>query len=101
MKQRLTTSISNSADSFATLLKQWRNQRGFSQLDLALASEVSQRHISFLESGRAKPPREMVLQLATVLQVPLRQQNTILPCKNCGLNVCFQQPKPLSITGNS
>ncbi|NJL61233.1 MAG: helix-turn-helix transcriptional regulator [Methylacidiphilales bacterium] len=72
------TSSSNATDSFATLLKQWRNQRGFSQLDLALASEVSQRHISFLESGRAKPSREMVLQLATVLEIPLRQQNLML-----------------------
>jgi transcriptional regulator with XRE-family HTH domain len=78
MKQPLTTFRSNSTDSFATLLKQWRNQRGFSQLDLALASEVSQRHISFLESGRAKPSREMVLQLATVLEIPLRQQNLLL-----------------------
>jgi transcriptional regulator with XRE-family HTH domain len=65
-------------DSFRTLLKHWRNQRGFSQLDLALTSQVSQRHISFLESGRAKPSREMVLQLATVLEIPLRQQNLML-----------------------
>jgi transcriptional regulator with XRE-family HTH domain len=65
-------------DSFSALLKQWRNQRGFSQLDLAITSQVSQRHISFLESGRAKPSREMVLQLATVLEIPLRQQNLIL-----------------------
>lgn len=65
-------------DSFATLLKQWRNQRGFSQLDLAITSQVSQRHISFLESGRAKPSRDMVLQLATVLEIPLRQQNLML-----------------------
>lgn len=65
-------------DSFRTLLKQWRNQRGLSQLDLAITSHVSQRHISFLESGRAKPSRDMVLQLATVLEVPLRQQNLML-----------------------
>ncbi len=64
--------------SFGMLLKQWRNQRGFSQLDLAVNSQVSQRHISFLESGRAKPSREMVLQLATVLEIPLRQQNLML-----------------------
>ena len=65
-------------DSFGTLLKQWRDRRSFSQLDLALSSEVSQRHISFLESGRAKPTQEMVLQLATVLEIPLRQQNLLL-----------------------
>lgn len=65
-------------DSFGTLLRQWRDLRNFSQLDLALSSEVSQRHISFLESGRAKPSQEMVLQLATVLEIPLRQQNLLL-----------------------
>ena len=59
-------------------MKQWRSQRGFSQLDLAVTSQVSQRHISFLESGRAKPSREMVLQLAEVLEIPLRQQNLML-----------------------
>jgi transcriptional regulator with XRE-family HTH domain len=63
---------------FGTLLKQWRNQRGISQLDLAVASQVSQRHISFLESGRAKPSRDMVLKLAMVLDIPLRQQNLML-----------------------
>jgi transcriptional regulator with XRE-family HTH domain len=66
------------SDPFGTLLKQWRNQRGISQLDLAVTSQVSQRHISFLESGRAKPSRDMVLQLATVLEIPLRQQNLML-----------------------
>jgi transcriptional regulator with XRE-family HTH domain len=65
-------------DSFGMLLKQWRDLRSFSQLDLALTSQVSQRHISFLESGRAKPSQEMVLQLATVLEIPLRQQNLML-----------------------
>jgi transcriptional regulator with XRE-family HTH domain len=65
-------------NSFGTLLKQWRSRRSFSQLDLALTSQVSQRHVSFLESGRAKPSQEMVLQLATVLEIPLRQQNLLL-----------------------
>jgi transcriptional regulator with XRE-family HTH domain len=66
------------SDSFGGLLKQWRDRRNFSQLDLALSSQVSQRHISFIESGRAKPSQEMVLQLATVLEIPLRQQNLLL-----------------------
>jgi transcriptional regulator with XRE-family HTH domain len=66
------------SDSFGILLKQWRDRRSFSQLDLAMSSQVSQRHISFLESGRAKPSQEMVLQLATVLEIPLRQQNLLL-----------------------
>jgi transcriptional regulator with XRE-family HTH domain len=70
--------IEDRQNSFGTLLKQWRDRRSFSQLDLAVTSQVSQRHISFLESGRAKPSQEMVLQLATVLEVPLRQQNLLL-----------------------
>jgi transcriptional regulator with XRE-family HTH domain len=64
--------------SFGLWLKHWRSQRNFSQLDLAVVSEVSQRHISFLESGRSQPSREMVLRLATVLDVPLRDQNLML-----------------------
>jgi transcriptional regulator with XRE-family HTH domain len=64
--------------SFGMLLKQWRSKRGISQLELSLTSQVSQRHISFLESGRSKPSREMVLGLADVLDVPLRQQNLLL-----------------------
>jgi transcriptional regulator with XRE-family HTH domain len=78
MIQRSTTSSFNLTHSFGTLLKQWRVRRGLSQLDLALESKVSQRHISFLESGRAKPSQEMVLELATVLEIPLRQQNLML-----------------------
>jgi len=74
----LTTANPDQKHSFGLLLKQWRSQRGFSQLDLSVTSQVSQRHISFLESGRAKPSREMVLQLATVLEIPLRQQNLML-----------------------
>jgi transcriptional regulator with XRE-family HTH domain len=77
MQQR-TRTTDREFDSFGVLLKQWRSQRGFSQLDLAVTSQVSQRHISFLESGRAKPSREMVLQLAEVLEIPLRQQNLML-----------------------
>lgn len=77
MQQQISTSEPQ-LDSFGLLLKQWRSQRGFSQLALAVTSQVSQRHISFLESGRAKPSREMVLQLAEVLEIPLRQQNLML-----------------------
>jgi transcriptional regulator with XRE-family HTH domain len=78
MQQRLIVSNFGEDRSFGGLLRQWRDRRGFSQLDLALESEVSQRHISFLESGRAKPSREMVLELASVLEIPLRQQNLML-----------------------
>lgn len=63
---------------FARLLRTWRDARKLSQLELALASRISQRHLSFLESGRARPSREMVLQLAEALEVPLRERNTLL-----------------------
>ncbi len=78
MTRPLNPLNSRETHSFGTLLKQWRDQRGVSQLDLSLKSEVSQRHISFLESGRAKPSREMILELATALEIPLRQQNLML-----------------------
>lgn len=60
------------------LLKQWRAQRGLSQLDLALAADVSARHVSFLETGRSVPSPEMVLRLGATLGVPLEQVNTML-----------------------
>lgn len=60
------------------LLREWRNRRRMSQLDLALEANVSARHLSFLETGRSKPSREMVLTLAEHLEVPLREQNALL-----------------------
>jgi transcriptional regulator with XRE-family HTH domain len=66
------------AGAFGRVLRDWRHKRGLSQLDLALAADGSQRHISFLESGRAQPSRDMVLRLATVLDIPLREQNVML-----------------------
>jgi transcriptional regulator with XRE-family HTH domain len=60
------------------LLRRWREARHLSQLDLALDAEVSARHISFLETGRAEPSREMLLALSNVLDVPLRERNFLL-----------------------
>jgi len=60
------------------LLKEWRDVRGMSQLALATAAEVSPRHLSFVETGRAEPSREMVLTLARALDVPLRERNAML-----------------------
>jgi len=60
------------------LLRDWRTRRRMSQLDLALDAEISQRHLSFVESGRAAPSRDMVLRLAERLDVPLRQRNRLL-----------------------
>jgi transcriptional regulator with XRE-family HTH domain len=60
---------------FPELLKAWRRRRRLSQLELALEAGVSQRHLSFLESGRARPSRSMILQLGECLDVPLRERN--------------------------
>jgi transcriptional regulator with XRE-family HTH domain len=64
--------------TFPSRLCWWRKRRGLSQLQLAMAGACSQRHISFLELGRTKPSREMVLRLSTALDVPLRQSNELL-----------------------
>ena len=60
------------------LLREWRTRRRMSQLDLASEAEISQRHLSFLESGRSKPSRDMVLHLAERLDIPLRERNHLL-----------------------
>jgi transcriptional regulator with XRE-family HTH domain len=74
---------------FGALLKQWRDLRKRSQLDLALQANVSQRHLSFLESGRSQPSRDMVLQLAEALDVPLRERNLLMNA--AGFAAFFQQ----------
>jgi len=63
---------------FADVLRSWRAARRMSQLVLATEAEIWWRHLSFLETGRAQPSREMVLRLAGVLDVPLREQNALL-----------------------
>jgi transcriptional regulator with XRE-family HTH domain len=60
------------------LVRDWRRRRGVSQLGLALKADISARHLSFVESGRSQPSREMVLRLAEHLEVPLRQRNDLL-----------------------
>jgi transcriptional regulator with XRE-family HTH domain len=66
------------ASPVGELLKSWRTSRGKSQLDLSVDAEVSTRHISFIENGKATPSREMLLVLASALDVPLRERNTLL-----------------------
>jgi transcriptional regulator with XRE-family HTH domain len=75
---------------FSALLRHWRTRHGMSQLDLAVAADVSSRHISFLETGRAQPSREMVLVLAAALGVPLRDQNVLLD--SAGFPPAFPEP---------
>ena len=69
---------SDQPSEFGGLLRDFRRVRKLSQLDLATDAEISQRHLSFLESGRARPSRQMVLLLAQTLDVPLRERNRLL-----------------------
>src|SRR6516165_11912682 len=66
------------SENFGVLLRNWRGVRRVSQLDLALDAEISTRHLSCVETGRAQPSREMVLRLAEALEVPLRERNAML-----------------------
>jgi transcriptional regulator with XRE-family HTH domain len=74
-----TTTASRAGQrTIGELLRGWREQRRLSQLELALQAEVSTRHLSFVETGRASPSRELVLHLAEQLDVPLRERNYLL-----------------------
>jgi transcriptional regulator with XRE-family HTH domain len=64
--------------AFGTLLRRWRQRQGFSQLDLAAEANISARHVSFVENGRARPSRDMVKTLVHVLDVPVRSRNELL-----------------------
>jgi transcriptional regulator with XRE-family HTH domain len=72
------TAEAGTRTGFGPLLRRWRQQRGISQLELSLQAEVSSRHLSWLENGRAQPSRAMVLRLADRLGVPLRERNALL-----------------------
>ena len=64
--------------SVGTQLREWRQRRRLSQLELSGHAEVSTRHMSFVETGRAQPSRDTVLRLVDVLEMPLRDRNTLL-----------------------
>ncbi len=70
--------MASPSPSLGDHLRAWRRQRRMSQLDLALETEISARHLSFIETGRAKASREMVLRLAEQLEAPPRQANAML-----------------------
>src|SRR5574341_100662 len=79
VNRRLIDMVNESqSNSLGVLLKQWRERRRMSQLSLALEAEISSRHLSFMETGRSRPSREMVLLLAEVLDVPPRARNDLL-----------------------
>jgi transcriptional regulator with XRE-family HTH domain len=73
-----TTAILPGPQSIGDLLREWRERRRLSQLALALDADVSARHLSFLETGRSRPSREMLLRLMEHLEVPLRERNRLL-----------------------
>jgi len=66
------------SDRFASELRRWRSLRNWSQLDLAIRADTTQRHLSFLEQGRSRPGRAMVVRLAESLELPLRERNALL-----------------------
>jgi transcriptional regulator with XRE-family HTH domain len=70
--------VATSAPTVGQLLRDWRVRRRMSQLDLATEAGISARHLSFVETGRSRPSREMVLHLAEYLDVPLRERNPLL-----------------------
>src|SRR5690349_16968136 len=72
------TTVTMSSSRLGDLLKMWRSKRRVSQLDLATLAGISPRHLSFVETGRSRPSREMVLHLAEHLDVPLRDRNALL-----------------------
>ena len=74
----MRSSAANPAQNFKSLCKHWRQFRKLSQLDLALAANVSQRHVSWLETGRSSPSREMVVRLSDAMEIPLRERNALL-----------------------
>jgi transcriptional regulator with XRE-family HTH domain len=68
----------NQTATVGTLLRDWRQRRRLSQLALACEAQISTRHLSFVETGRAKPSRELLLQLGAQLDLPLRERNKLL-----------------------
>jgi transcriptional regulator with XRE-family HTH domain len=70
--------VESERSGFAGTLRDWRRRRRVSQLELALRAGTTQRHVSFIESGRSRPGRAMVVRLAESLEVPLRERNSLL-----------------------
>ena len=70
--------VMKTSNAFGSELKRWRASRGKSQLELSMIAGYSQRHVSFLESGRSRPSRSTVITLAEALDVPVRERNSLL-----------------------
>ena len=76
--RRATMEASVNTRPVGELLREWRQRRRMSQLACAVEAEISSKHLSFLESGRSQPSRDMLLRLALLLEVPLRERNALL-----------------------
>lgn len=77
MTRALNASRPSHPPTSGTLLRQWREIRGKPQLELALDTGISQKHVSFVETGRSTPSRQMIIDIADALQIPLRERNAI------------------------
>ena len=74
----MSTATLGQGPAFGRHMKQWRRQRGLSQLDLAIRADLSQRHISFIETGRSRPGEDVVHRVSEALEVPIRDRNILL-----------------------
>lgn len=74
----MTTRADRAAGELGRIMKSWRSMRGFSQIDLSLETGISQRHLSFIESGRSAPSRQTLMMVADGLTMPFRERNQLL-----------------------
>jgi transcriptional regulator with XRE-family HTH domain len=72
------TSLARPQRTVGELLREWRERRRLSQLDLSIQADISTRHLSFVETGRSRPTPSMIIRLTEQLEVPLRERNTLL-----------------------
>jgi transcriptional regulator with XRE-family HTH domain len=89
MSSQTQTIARSSPGPVGHLIRQWRQRRRLSQLDLACDAEISTKHLSFLETGRAQPSLEMLLHLADRLAIPLRDRNVLLSA--AGFTLTYQE----------
>jgi transcriptional regulator with XRE-family HTH domain len=85
----MATSTQSASQNFMSVCRQWRQFRKLSQLDLALAANISQRHLSWLETGRSQPSREMVTRLSDAMDIPLRERNVLF--KSAGYAAAYRE----------
>lgn len=83
------TMANTNSEHFMQECRKWRQYRKLSQLDLALSANISQRHLSYLETGRSSPSREMVIRLCEAMDIPLRERNFLL--KSAGFTAIYTE----------